>query len=348
MNAAVRSVDDSDWDTLLVLDTIEDRLVSQSLELIPFEDILAANDPSRTMLLIPGKDVAALAGNLAGQFGLPVIVCEHDQLYYPNPELLGQLLQETVAEFRPRTICFLHTMRNCQTAAALSVYLGYASVTAVTSWSPSADGPLFGRAIVNGKLLQTVLPTTPGTIITILPGTFSLTEPVQAQTPQPATLMRRRYPSGETSCLPMAITSEPENGARLEDAEVVIAAGRGLGKQEHLGLLEEVARMFANAAIGASRPLCDQKWLPFSRQVGVTGKTVSPRLYLACGISGAQQHLAGVKGSRFIVAINRDPDAAIFSVADCIVIGDLHTFLPLLVRKYRERRTINDHQEQCT
>ena len=120
---------------------------------------------------------------------------------------------------------------------------------------------------------------------------------------------------------------------------MVIAAGRGIGGKEHLSLLENVARLFTNAAIGASRPLCDLKWLPLSRQVGVSGKTVAPRLYLACGISGSQQHLAGIKGANCIVAINSDPHAAIFSVADYIVIDDLHTFLPLLAAKYHERHT---------
>ena len=106
--------------------------------------------------------------------------------------------------------------------------------------------------------------------------------------------------------------------------------------------------MFDNGAIAGSRPLCDQKWLPFSRQVGVTGRTVAPRLYMACGISGAPQHLAGMKGSQFIVAVNRDPDAAIFGVADCIVVEDLHHFLPLLVRKHRERSGHNEQGEERT
>ncbi|HEY6008817.1 MAG TPA: electron transfer flavoprotein subunit alpha/FixB family protein [Geobacteraceae bacterium] len=137
--------------------------------------------------------------------------------------------------------------------------------------------------------------------------------------------------------MPTGLRRETETDTKLEDAEVLVAAGRGVGKRENLALLEEVVRLFPSAAIGASRPICDLKWLPLSRQVGVTGRTVAPRLYLACGISGSQQHLAGIRGAQCIVAINSDPQAAIFSVADYIVVDDLLGFLPQLVKKHHER-----------
>lgn len=326
----------SRYDTLLVLDTIEDRLSIPSRELFAFATAIGNGDNSRTLLFLPGKNVEALAASLAEETGLATVLCEHEQLYRPNPELLRLLLLETMAEFEPKLVCFLHNMRNCQTASALAVSLRAASITAVESFTAHEDGATYQRSIANGKLLQNIRPVTAITIVTILPGAFSLPDKASSRSGI-GRLYRREYPQVPCVCMPLDVRRETESGARLEDADVVIAAGRGLATKEQLALLEEVARLFPNAAVAASRPLCDRKWLPFSQQVGVTGKTIAPRLYMACGISGSQQHLAGIKGAQCIIAINRDPQAAIFSVADYIVVDDLHAFLPLLSAKQGER-----------
>lgn len=326
------------YDTLLVLDTVENRLSVQSLEMIAFADAFNGGDNSRTVLFLSGRDVEWLGAVLTQRYGLAVVVCEHEHLYYPNPELMRQMLLGTVAEFGPKLICFLHTMRNCQTASSLSVALGAACITAVESCNIAADeSTTFQRKIANGKFIQSVRPTTHHTILTILSGSFCVPEELRDAAGRNVSLFRRSYPCTTAAYIPTEVRRETESGAKLEDADVVIAAGRGIGKRQHLSLLEDVARLFSNAAIGASRPLCDVKWLPHSRQIGVSGKTVTPKLYMACGISGSQQHLSGMKGADCIVAINSDPHAAIFSVADYIVIDDLHAFLPLLARKYHER-----------
>lgn len=328
------------YDTLLVLDTIENRLSVQSLELIAFAEAFNGGDNSRTVLFLPGRDVEWLGNLLAQRYGLAVIVCEHEHLYYPNPELMRQMLLGTVAEFGPKLICFLHTMRNCQTASSLSVALDAACITAVESCHPAADeGRTFQRRIANGKFIQSVRPTTHHTILTILSGSFCVPEELRDAAGRNAPLFRRSYPCTTAAYIPIEVRRETESGAKLEDADVVIAAGRGIGRKEHLSLLEDVARLFTNAAIGASRPICDVKWLPYSSQIGVSGRSITPKLYIACGISGSQQHLAGIKGAHCIVAINSDPHAAIFSVADFIIIDDLHAFLPLLAKKYHERCT---------
>ena len=325
------------YDTLLVLDTIEDRLSTQSRELIAFADAIGHGDNSRTLLFLPGDNVEAAGRALAEETGLSIVICKHEQLVYPNPDLLRLLIQETMAEFAPKLVCFLHTMRNCQTASALSVAIGASSVTAVESFIADERGMTFQRSIANGKLRQDIRPITTTTIVTVLAGAFSLPDKAPSGRGQTCQLYRRNYPHISSACIPLEVCRETESGARLEDADVVIAAGRGIGRKEALPLLEEIASLFPNAAVGASRPVCDRKWIPFSNQVGVTGKTIAPRLYMACGISGSPQHLAGIKGAHCIVAINTDPHAAIFSVADYIVIDDLHAFLPLLAHKYRER-----------
>ena len=113
---------------------------------------------------------------------------------------------------------------------------------------------------------------------------------------------------------------------------MIVSAGRGIGRQDNLHLLEELAKVFPRSALGSSKAVCDLGWLPYKHQVGVTGQTVAPGLYLACGISGAPQHIAGMGGSKMIVAINIDPDASIFNVSHYCVVEDLETFIPVLLK----------------
>ncbi len=349
------------YTTVVVLDTIEDKITQQSLELIAFADSYNSGDLSRTLIVVPGRNVFELCRSMSIKNVIDIIALEDEELYYPNPELLAELLAGVISEYNPEIIVLTHTVRNCQSAAKLSVLLKCSTVTAVESFTGDSGDYIFQRSILNGKLKVNLRLETPLKIVTVLSGAYTLNEnmipynnearlgssPASTNTvliatkssiaqkaPAPRPLAKK---SDAAAYRPVSISSEKESGVKLEDADVIISAGRGIGKEENLVLIKETASIFTNSAIGASRPICDQRWIPFNQQVGVTGKTVSPKLYMACGISGSQQHIAGMKNSRCIVAINKDPNASIFSIADYCIIEDIVTFLPVLVRKYRER-----------
>jgi electron transfer flavoprotein alpha subunit len=194
----------------------------------------------------------------------------------------------------------------------------------------------FQRPVHGGRFLAETVSLTDGTVVTIQPGAFR-----ELETWPPGKgsleLLSRPFPSSGTEVLGTKAAAQQD--ASVAEAEVIVAAGRGIGKQENLKLIHDLAALFPRSAVGGSRPLCDQGWLRYSQQVGLTGATVSPRLYIACGISGAYQHLAGMRESAFIVAINQDRRAAIFDWADVGIVEDLETFIPLLIEAWAKGRS---------
>jgi electron transfer flavoprotein alpha subunit len=323
-------------DILLVAETIDNQILPVSAELSGLAARLSIMTGGRSAFLIAGSEIAVQAEAFADRIGRPAFVIQNPALRYPNPDLLAEAVAELAGETPFDYICFLHTASGCQAAAKAAVKTGAVCVSGISDLRAGEGGIIFQRSLFNGKLAMEVRATNGPVVLTALPGAFAKNPDDPALEANPA-ITFRQVNDLSSFCQPLGITAVDDTDAAIDKADIIIAAGRGIGDRENLELVHRLARIFPNAAVAASRPLCDLKWLPYSRQVGATGKTVSPKLYLACGISGAQQHIYGMKDSQWIVAVNTDPNAAIFSVADYCVVADVNAFLPVLADLYEDR-----------
>jgi electron transfer flavoprotein alpha subunit len=320
---------------LIVGETIDGRLSAGSRDLAKQARSIAEQVGGKPVGVLTGHKIEQAAQSWSRRAGISVIVLDHAQCRYPNPPITASGVEALAEEYSPLAVCFPHSMRTCQAAATLAWRIKAPCITAVDAIFKENGHVALNRAILGGKLCETVSTGHTPVILTIMPGIFS--RPASAdRLDRPLSVETRLLVEADRRFIPQAINRQSHTDQALERAQVVVAAGRGLGGPENTGLLDTVAGMFKSAAVGGSRGACDQGWLPHSRQIGETGRTVSPALYLACGISGAPQHLAGMRESRTIVAVNTDPRAAICNVAHYAVIEDLAVFLPVLRKKYDE------------
>ncbi len=244
-----------------------------------------------------------------------------------NPAVHKQLLLGVIEKEKPDMVVFSHSSYGWDLAPRIAVALGCAQVSEVVAW----DGGSLVVPVCNGKLRRTVEVKTAVAVVTLQAGAFGFTDPLSG-TPEV-----EKIESDTDGQLEFLGYEEAEaGGVDLSKAEVIVSAGRGIGKPENIGLIAALARALGGE-YGASRPVVDAEWAEHNRQVGTTGQTVAPKLYVACGISGAIQHLAGMKKSEFVVAINTDKDAPIGDVADVLVVADLTKFVPLLTEKLEKR-----------
>ncbi|MDT8421439.1 MAG: electron transfer flavoprotein subunit alpha/FixB family protein [Desulfuromonadales bacterium] len=298
---------------LLIAESRDGKLLGSSSELTCFAKLMTAD--SAMLLVGSDSDLPAYDGTLyladpaeAGEF---------------NPAVHKQLVLEVVAKEQPDMIVLPHSSYGWDLAPRLAVALNAAQISEVVE---IRQGELLVPAC-NAKLRRQVKPSTEICVVTLQAGAFT---PGDDQTGSPEVV--RLSANGEGDILFQGYEAAEETGVDLSKAEVVVSAGRGIGKPENLEMIAALAKAL-KGEFGASRPVVDAEWAEHSRQVGTTGQTVSPKLYVACGISGAIQHLAGMKKSEFIVAINTDKDAPIGEVADVLAVADLKQLVPILTEK---------------
>jgi electron transfer flavoprotein alpha subunit len=310
------------------------RLKKAALEAVAAGRRLADAVSGRCIAVVAGSAIAALAEACAKHGADEVLVADHADLAAYQCEPYRDALLAATARSTPDAVLLPATAMGLDLAPRLAARLDVGLLTDVVEIG-IADGKFVARRpVYAGKAYATATLATKPAVVTLRPNVFPLVEaprPVVA-TPLPVTLTPPRA---------KLVRLERSEGAPLDVAEaaVVVSGGRGLKGPEHFALVAALAEALGGA-VGASRAVVDAGWIPHAHQVGQTGKTVAPKLYIACGISGAVQHLAGMSSSKVIVAINKDPDAPIFKHATYGVVGDLFEVVPELTRAlvaYRAR-----------
>ena len=287
-------------------------------------------------IIVPGDADAAAREVAAAGIG-NVLSLAHPALNAYTPDGYVTALTQVVNSVSPRFVVLPHTYQTRDFVPALAARLGKALITDVTAVAGTADAPTFLRAMFQGKLAAEVRPVGEAPyFVTFQIGAFRGDQVKRGPTASSVS-------ATDVALDPAAIRQKPEppfqeaqRAVDLSQAARIVAVGRGIKAKEHLPLAESLAGAMG-AELAASRPICDSGWLPMDRQIGSSGQTVAPKLYVALGISGAIQHLVGMKGSRTIVAINKDADAPIFEVADYGVVGDLFDIVPALVSELEKK-----------
>jgi electron transfer flavoprotein alpha subunit len=259
-----------------------------------------------------------------------VLVAENPALEPYTPDGFVMALQGVIEQQEPQCVVLAHTYQTRDFAPMLAARLRKALVTDITGVKGSGTAATFTRPMFQGKLTAEVKPQGDSPhLLSFQIGAFRADAAQRGSSAAAVTKVTVNVDASKIRQKPEAPFQEAKAAVDLSQAERIVAVGRGIKSQENLALAEKLAKALG-AEVAASRPICDNGWLPMERQIGSSGQTVAPKLYVALGISGAIQHLVGMKGSRTIVAVNKDADAPIFEVADYGIVGDLFEIAPAL------------------
>ena len=316
---------DMEKNIVVIAEHLNGQIKPATYEAIAAARMLQHASKSAVKVIILGADIIKSAHALADTTGCDVTALQLADMATYNAELYVRTLTERLPGLHPAWVCIPHTAQGADYAPALAVAIKAACISGVEDLRQLESKPCFGRPLYGAKIVGRVCPVSETTVLTIQPGIFKF-EASHQPAPGKVTAECLAYaPIGSKS---LGIKHSRVDTAGIAEADVIVAAGQGIGERDHLELIRKLASLFSKSAVAGSRIVCDRGWLDYSCQVGVTGATVTPRLYIACGISGALQHVTGMRGSEFIVAINKDPTAAIFQVSDVCVVEDLTTFIP--------------------
>jgi electron transfer flavoprotein alpha subunit len=318
-----------------VLQQREGKIHRMAWEAVAAAQQLAALSGERATAVLLGSGVAGLAKEVAGCDLDSVKVIDHPLLADYTPGGYVAALAGLIALERPETLLFPHTYQTIEYMPRLALAVGAGIIPEGLSFEvDGAGGTIWKRPVLEGKLHARVRAKGSGpTFVSLQSGAFS----ADSRKPGQAGIAAVGVDLATAASWREILGVEQVGGETvdLSKAEIIVAIGRGIGGPDKMGPVEELARLL-KADIGASRPVIDSGWLPRDRQIGSSGQTVSPKLYLAFGISGAIQHLVGMKGSGCIVAVNKDAGAPIFKIANYGIVGDLHEVIPAMLAALKE------------
>ena len=317
----------------IVIEDRAGRIGRISWEAVAAGQALSAQLSLPVSAVVVGAHTETHAAEVAGKKLAKVVRVEHALLEHYTADGFSLALQQFIASEKPDYVVFPHTYQVRDYAPALAARLGEVLISDVVG---IGEGPVFTRQLIQGRVNGNYRHAGSGPcLISVQAGAFRA-ESATAGAAEITTFS----PTIEAAQI-RTRPGEPFRGSAqtvdLGSAQLIVSVGRGIKEASNLPIIEELAKALG-AEIAASRPICDNGWMAMERQVGSSGQTVSPKLYLAVGISGAIQHLVGMKGAQCIVAINKDPDAPIFEVADYGIVGDLFEVVPALIEAVRSAK----------
>ena len=322
-------------DTILVVaEQREGKLNRVSLETLAGAQAIAKQTGWAVEVVLPGAGVEGLAQELAAKTGGKVFALEGDALKAYTSDAYVSALKQFIQQRQPKLVLFPHTYQVRDFAPRLALALDRTLISDATGYKYENGQLLFTRQMFQGKFAADVsFGGDAPWMATLQIGAFrgDQTEGSGGQVESVAAAVA----DGAPRVTPHEVFQEAKQTVDLSQAEVIVAVGRGIKEQKNLALAENLATALGGE-VAASRPICDNGWLPLERQIGSSGQTVAPKLYVALGVSGAIQHIVGMKGSRTIVAVNKDPEAPIFEIADFGIVGDLFEIVPAMIAELKK------------
>lgn len=325
-------------DTILVVaEQREGKLNRVSFETLAGAQGIAKQAGWAVEVVLPGAGVQALAQELSGKTSGKVYAMEGDALKDYTADAYVFALKQFIQQKQPKLVLFPHTYQVRDFAPRLALALDRTLISDATGYKYDGGKLLFTRQMFQGKFAADVsFGGDAPWMATLQIGAFrgDQTEGSGGHVES----VTAAVADGAPRVTPHEVFQEAKQTVDLSQAEVIVAVGRGIKEQKNLGLAENLAAALGGE-VAASRPICDNGWLPLERQIGSSGQTVAPKLYVALGVSGAIQHIVGMKGSRTIVAVNKDPEAPIFEIADVAVVGDLFQVVPALTEEVKKAKS---------
>jgi len=306
-----------------------------------FEALAAAQEAAKGMdcplvAAVVGSGVGALASELADKAVSEVATVDSPELSQYSPDGFASALRQTVERIKPRLVLFPHTYQVRDLVPKLAASLGGCFISDVVDMRFEGGEPVFVRQLFQGKLNADVCASgEPPHFVSVQSGAYRADAVAKSATPAPVRNLAVSLDATALRTQAEAPYQDAKDAVDLGSAEIIVSVGRGIQDPENIPQAEALAQALGGE-LAASRPICDNGWLPLERQIGSSGQTVAPNLYLALGISGAIQHVVGMKGAKTIVAINKDSGAPIFEIADYGIVADLFDIVPKLIEAVEE------------
>lgn len=305
------------------------------------EAVAAGQEAAKAMdapllVAVAGFGTSALAEEIAAKQVTEVISIDHPSLAVYSADAFAEALRQAIEQVRPRLVLFPHTYQVRDLAPKLATSLGRAFISDAIGMRFKNDEPVFVRQLFQGKLRGDIgVEGEEPYLASIQSGAYRADAVVEGDDAAPIRSLVVSYDAAAPRTSAEPPYQDVKGAVDLSSADIIVSIGRGIEDPDNIPLAEELTEALGGE-LAASRPICDNGWLPLDRQIGSSGQTVTPKLYLALGISGAIQHVVGMKGADKIVAINKDPGAPIFEIADYGIVADLFDIVPALIDALEE------------